>query len=293
MKKLTYILILSFISFKTFALDPRQFPIPGQVYIPGKDIGFNKYLAKSLKGTRKIVLTIDDGPDINLTPKVLDALKAYDVKATFFILTEKINDRTLPILRRMIAEGHNVASHHHDHLNNNTKTVEVYKAGLRQSILATANLMEEENSPNREIYYRFPYGAYGSKDLGYHHMNIMKEVSKELFGDNCINFVFWDIDTADWLSAMTPSDIAQNVVSNVFGGTAFTFEYKDNKYFKISYKINKPLGGGVVLIHDIHARSVAAIPIMLESFKQRGVEVVPLQEVQEYAYNGLECRLKI
>lgn len=290
MKKL---ILIIFLSFNTFALEHRQFPNPGQIYIPGKDIGFNKYLAKSMRGSRKISLTIDDGPDINLTPKVLDALKAYDVKATFFILTEKINDRTLPILRRMVDEGHTIASHHHDHLNNNTKTVEVFKDGLKQSILATVKLMEEANSPHREIYYRFPYGAYGSKALGYHHMNVMKDVSKELFGDNCINFVFWDIDTADWLAAMTPSDIAQNVVSNVFGGTAFTFEYKDKKYLKTSYKITKPLGGGVVLIHDIHARSVAAIPIMLEAFKQRGVEVVPLQEIDEYAYNGLECRLKI
>lgn len=293
MKKITYILILSFISFNTYSLEPRQFPVPGQVYIPGKDVGFNKYLAKSLIGSRKVALTFDDGPSVTRTPIVLDTLKQYNVKATFFILTERINEQTLPILRRMIAEGHNVASHHHDHLSNDTKTEAVYREELKKTILATASIMEEENSPTRELYYRFPYGAYGSKKLGYHHMNVMKEVSKELFGDNCINFVFWDIDTADWIAAMTPEEISQNVVAHVFGGTAYSFIYKDSKYIKTSYKITKPIGGGVVLLHDIHARSVAALPIMLERFKDKGVEVIPLQEVKEYAYNGLECRLKI
>lgn len=239
-----------------------------------------------------MALTFDDGPDVTLTPKLLDTLKAYNVKATFFILTERVNDQTLPIIKRMIAEGHTVASHHHDHISSDNKTEAVYRAGLKKSILTTAGIMEEENSLNREIYYRFPYGAYGSKKLAYHHMNVMKEVSNELFGDNCINFVFWDVDTADWLETITSAEITQGVMSNIFGGTAYSFEFKNKKYVKTKYTIKNPIGGGVVLMHDVHAHSVAAVPMILQKFKEKGVEVVPLQEVEEYAYNGKECRLK-
>lgn len=289
----TLITLLALLTSNTYAQDERQFPEPGQIYIPGKDIGFSKYLTKSLRGTKKIALTFDDGPDVNLTPKLLDTLKAYDVKATFFILTQRMNAETLPIIKRMIAEGHNVASHHHDHISSDSKTEAVYRDGLTKSILATAGIIEEENSEHKEIYYRFPYGAYGSKKLAYHHMNVMKDVSKTLFGDNCINFVFWDIDTADWLESITPAEIAQGLMSHIFGGTAYDFEFKNGKYIKTKYTISKPIGGGVSLMHDVHARSVAAVPLILEKFKERGVEVVPLQDVEEYAFNGKECRLKI
>nr|BDT27836.1 polysaccharide deacetylase family protein [Bacteriovorax sp. HI3] len=293
MKKiLPLLLLLSFNSYSQVSLDEKQFPNPDQIYVPGKDIGFSKYLTKSLRGTKKVVLTFDDGPDATTTPRLLDTLKKYDVKATFFILTGNINEKTLPVVKRMIAEGHNVASHHHNHISSDTKTEAVYRAELKKSILTTATLIEEENALNREIYYRFPYGAYGSKTRAYHHMNVMKDVSKELFNDNCINFAFWDIDTVDWLADMTPDDIAQNVMANIFGGTGYDFKKNSNgTYYKVKINISKPLGGGVVLMHDVHARSVDSVPKLLEKFKQTGVEVLPIQEVEEFSYKGKECRL--
>ncbi|MBC7428453.1 MAG: polysaccharide deacetylase family protein [Bacteriovorax sp.] len=286
------LILLTLLSLSAHASDEKQFPNPGQVYIPGKDAGFNQYLTRSLKGTKKIALTFDDGPDVNLTPKLLDTLKKFGVHATFFVLTERFNDQTLPIVKRMLAEGHNLGSHHLNHISNDTKTEVVYRSELKQSIISTAGLMESENAREREIYYRFPYGAYGSAKLGYHHMNVMKEVSQQLFGDNCINFVFWDVDTVDWLEAMTPDDITQNVMANIFGGTGYDFKKNSNgTYSKITLQINHPIGGGVVLMHDVHARSVDAVPKILQKFKDQGVEVVSLQDIEEYAYKGKECRL--
>ena len=292
MKTLILVTLLSLSAVASVSED-RQFPNPGQIYKPGVDINFGQYLAKSLRGTRKMVLTFDDGPDAIKTPKLLDILKAHNVKATFFLLTGNINEETLPVVKRMIAEGHNVSSHHHNHISSDNKTEEVYRRELKDSILKTASILEEENSLHREIYYRFPYGAYGSKKQAYHHMNVMKEVSNDLFGDNCINFAFWDVDTADWLETITPAEIAQGVISNVFGGTAFKFEFKNGKYIKVKYNISKPIGGGVVLMHDVHERTINAVPLLLKQFKEKGIEVVSLQDVEEYAYNGKECRLKI
>ena len=240
-----------------------------------------------------MVLTFDDGPDVVNTPRLLNTLKQFNVKATFFILTERLNDQTLPIVRRMIAEGHNLGSHHHDHVSSDTKTEAVYRAGLAKSILATASLMEEMDSLNREIYYRFPYGAYGSGSRTYHHLNVMKEVSEELFGDNCINFAFWDIDSLDWLKPMDQEDVISNVVANIEGGTAYNMVKGrwSGKPKKEKYTISHPIGGGVVLMHDIHARSVDTVETMLKVFKQKAIEVVPLNEVSEYSYKGKECRL--
>ncbi len=291
--KLVILLALMFSTINTFAED-KQFPEDGKVYVPGVDSGFDQYSAKSTYHTKTVALTFDDGPDSVQTPRLLDILKKYNVKATFFILTEKINSKTLPLVKRIVMEGHTIASHHQDHENNNLKSKSLYKEELKKSIKTIAQILEETNAPHREIYYRFPYGAYGGKSASFHHFNIMKEVSDELFGENCINFSFWDIDSLDWLAPMSQSDVISNVMANITGGKAFSMKkgWLTGKLTKSSYTLNHPNGGGVILMHDIHARSVDTVGPMLERFKAEGVQVRPLYEIEEYSYHGKECRLK-
>lgn len=285
--------LMSTVSFAQVTLGDKQFPEDGKVYRPGQDTGFDQYKTRSLFGTRKVVLTFDDGPDAVQTPRLLEILKKYNVKATFFMLSEKFNEKTLPLIKRVASEGHIIASHHHDHENNNSKTEVDYKEGLKKSITNVARVLEEIDAPNREIYYRFPYGAYGAGSLSYHHMNVMKEVSQELFGDNCINFSFWDIDSLDWLKPMDQKDVLSNILANIEGGTAYNMVKGrwSGKPKKEAYTIRTPMGGGVVLMHDIHSRSVDTVEVLLRMFRDKGIEVVPLNEVSEYSYKGRECRL--
>ena len=254
--KLNFYLILivsSLVSTNVFSqmINDKQFPEDGRIYKPGQDTGFDQYKTRSLFGTKKVVLTFDDGPDLVQTPRLLDILKKYNVKATFFMLSERFNEKTLPLIKRVASEGHIVASHHHDHENNNGKNESLYREGLTKSILNVAKVLEEINAPNKEIYYRFPYGAYGGGSLSYHHMNVMKEVSETLFGDNCINFSFWDIDSLDWLKPMDQSDVISNILANIEGGTAYNMVKGrfSGKPKKQKYTISKPMGGGVVLMN--------------------------------------------
>lgn len=286
-------MMMSSLTFAQVNVGDKQFPEEGKTYRPGQDGGFDQYKTKSLFGTKRIVLTFDDGPDPVQTPRLLEILKKYNVKATFFMLTEKFNDKNMPLIKRVAMEGHTIASHHHDHDNNNVKSESSYRAGLKDSIQKIAKVMEEVNAPNREIYYRFPYGAYGGGSLSYHHFNTMKDVSQELFGDNCINFAFWDIDSLDWLKPMDQKDVIANIVSNVEGGTAYNMVKGrfSGKSKKDKYTISRPMGGGVVLMHDIHARSVDTVEPLLNTLRQKGIEVVNLSDVEEYSYKGKECRL--
>jgi len=271
----------------------KQFPEDDKDYRPGIETGFDQYKTASLKNSKKVALTFDDGPHAKLTPKFLDILKKYNVKATFFVLTENITPQTMPIVKRIIAEGHHLASHHHNHNNNNTKSEAAYKEELKNSIKMIAEIMEEENAPNRQLYYRFPYGAYGGKGLSYHHFNVMKDVSRELFGDNCINFSFWDIDSLDWLAPMSESDIASNVMAHIEGGTAYNLtKSMFGNYKKSKYTISKPFGGGVILMHDIHEKTLGVLEKTLQNFKNKGIEVVDLADIEEYQYGSKECRLK-
>ncbi len=289
-------LILLFLAFHSAMaqLNEKQFPEDAKTYESYEDTGFSQYIAKSLHGTNKIALTYDDGPHPTRTPALLDTLKKYNVKATFFILTGNITWANMPILERMINEGHTLASHDWDHTNSNSQSKELFKRNLKKSINAVEWVYEYYGLHSREMYYRFPYGDYG-RNKSYHHLNVMKEVSQEIYNDNCINFAFWDIDTADWVQDMDPISIKDNILAQIFGGTAYTHhpvrDANGNliRYTKKAYQVNSPAGGGVVLLHDIHQRTIEATELFLQEFQKRGVEVVPLSEVEEFDYKQKEC----
>ncbi len=272
----------------------KQFPVDSLLYRPRVDVGFDQYRSASLKKSNKVALTFDDGPHITRTPKLLDILKKENVKATFFVLTRKINESTLPIIQRILDEGHILASHDHDHENNNNETEDEFQGELLKSISILEGLKEKFGSNQISSYYRFPYGAYGKNKL-YHHFNVMKKVSDIIYGENCINFAFWDIDTSDWVPTITKEQIASNIMAHVVGGTAYRHVVKrtifgNTKYKMKKYKIKYPFGGGVALLHDIHERSIEATEIFIKAAKRKGIEIVPLSEVKEYSYKDKSCQ---
>lgn len=86
------------------------------------DIGSGVYLkalCRAESADRVVALTFDDGPDEDYTPRVLDLLKRYDVRATFFVVGEQARQNP-ELIHRMVAEGHTVAGHSYYHLPQST-----------------------------------------------------------------------------------------------------------------------------------------------------------------------------
>jgi len=295
MKKITTILSLLLLGSTLCYASNKQFPRDDHQYQTNVDRGFGQYYARSLFHTEKVALTYDDGPDPVTTPKILDLLKQYNVQATFFVLGEKLdNPKVQNVLKRIIQEGHFLASHDWNHLNNNGENRAKFKRDLKRSIVKIEKLYQKyaPGEYHPEMYFRFPFGAYGTS-TGYHHFNIMKEISQELYGENCINFVFWDIDTDDWLKQMTGKNVFKNIVANIYGGKGYAHKKKrwGKGFKKVSVTIRNPVGGGVILMHDVHAKNVESTKLFLEYAQKKGIEILPLSEVKEYSYAGKRCEL--
>ncbi len=64
---------------------------------------------------REVVLTFDDGPNPYATPRVLKLLARHHFVATFFVVGHSINNKTFPLLKQMVAEGHSLGSHSYNH----------------------------------------------------------------------------------------------------------------------------------------------------------------------------------
>ncbi|WP_376845938.1 polysaccharide deacetylase family protein [Camelliibacillus cellulosilyticus] len=100
----------------------------------------------------KVALTFDDGPHPEYTPKLLDLLKKYEAKATFFIVGEFAENHP-EILKRMDREGHLIGIHHYRHVSN--WLISPFRT--RRECKKTAEVIERIIG-KRPSYYRPPWG---------------------------------------------------------------------------------------------------------------------------------------
>src|SRR6185312_5905528 len=73
-------------------------------------------LPAAAAGRRELAITLDDGPDPRITPRVLDLLEERRAKATFFCIGERVQ-RHAELAREMVRRGHSVENHSQRHLN--------------------------------------------------------------------------------------------------------------------------------------------------------------------------------
>lgn len=73
-------------------------------------------LPRAAASRREVAITIDDGPDPRVTPRVLDLLEQRRAKATFFCIGERVQ-RYTELTREMVRRGHSVENHSQRHLN--------------------------------------------------------------------------------------------------------------------------------------------------------------------------------
>ena len=103
----------------------------------------------------EVFLTFDDGPSAEATERILDILQRHDIKATFFVLGS--NAIRLPdVVRRIVAEGHELALHSHTHPDFLTLTREQKEAEIAQSL----SLLHWYFPELRIRWFRPPYGKY-------------------------------------------------------------------------------------------------------------------------------------
>lgn len=104
------------------------------------------------RATDKVALTFDDGPDPDVTPRLLDLLQARRARATFFVLTEKVAQNP-GLLRRIVEEGHEVGLHFDRHDRLTQLPLGEARARLRQA----RRQLEGVVGPVR--LFRPPYGS--------------------------------------------------------------------------------------------------------------------------------------
>lgn len=167
------------------------------------DVKSNIYLRTVCKGDgqdKVVALTFDDGPDEVMTPKVLEVLGRYNIKATFFLVGEKV-DRHPELVRQMVQEGHIVANHTFSHKGvfplSSRRVVEQEILACSRSIKAVVGL-----SP---LLFRPPFG-----------------VTNPIIGkavDHCgLQAIGWSVRSLDTVAKSEREDVCRRVEAKLHPG---------------------------------------------------------------------------
>jgi peptidoglycan/xylan/chitin deacetylase (PgdA/CDA1 family) len=197
-----------------------------------------------LADPRAVALTFDDGPDETYTPRLLEILARADARATFFLVGRRV-EQAPSLVREILDEGHAVGSHSQTH-------PEPWRTALRTVLRDYDDGKRTlERVVGRDVdLFRPPYGWLTWRSaLGLRRRRLAPWT--------------WSLDPEDWHPRATAESIAEATAA---------------------------IGGGdVVLLHDgvegplapealDRAATLAAVPLILEQARARGLEPVRLSE---------------
>ncbi len=211
---------------------------------PGGPTGFGvmQYPQTLPLADKEVVLTFDDGPLPRYSNQVLDILAAQCVKATYFLVGEMA--RAYPaVVRRIHEAGHTIGTHSEDHPAHFQKLpIEKVRQEIEEGITDVAAALGDAEAV--APFFRIPGLAH------------TEAIDEELAARSLIVFSS-DTVADDWHRRIKPKDIVRRAMTRL-----------------------EARGRGILLLHDIHAATVAALPELLKRLKDAGfrvVHVVPAQ----------------
>ncbi|MBN7773846.1 polysaccharide deacetylase family protein [Clostridium aminobutyricum] len=205
---------------------------------------------------KSVYLTFDDGLS-SMTPKILDVLKAYGVKATFFII---YNDSTeaQALYKRILDEGHTLGVHSTSH---QYDAIYQSPAAFLDDFAQTAIMLEQTTGVKPDIF-RFPGGSINPYNRSVY-MPIIAEMTRRGY-----TYYDWNVSADDATKNATQETIYSKVVNGV---------EKRSK--------------SIVLLHDSSEKvdTVAALPSIIKELQSKGYTFYALnKDIRPIAFNYVE-----
>ena len=170
-----------------------------------------------------IYLTFDDGPHPVATPFVLDALKEYDAKATFFCIGKNVS--AFPeIYKRILNEGHATGNHTHNHLNG-------WKTPDREYL---KNIDEARQYIDSDLF-RPPYGRISKFQIR------LLTAAENAEQKTVFKIIMWNVLSGDFDHNVTKEKCAQNVLRNAQAGSIVVFHDSEKAFSRLEYALPETL----------------------------------------------------
>lgn len=200
----------------------------------GPGFGFEHFRQHDFLRNKEVLLTFDDGPWPDNTPRVLEALANHCTKALFFPIGKHASYYP-EILRKVAEAGHSIGSHTWSHVDLSKKgmSVEDAKAEIEKGVSAVKAAVGGPTAP----FFRFPALRHPPELVTY-------------MGERNIGIWSTDMDSFDF-TMRTPERVIKAIMT----------------------KLEKH-GKGIVLMHDFQKHTAEAVPELLKQLKAAGYKIV-------------------
>jgi len=154
---------------------------------------------------KEIWLTFDDGPDPEITPWILSVLKEEEIKATFFLVGQQIEEFP-ELVGAIINDGHLIANHSYSHWNGWLTSKEKYLKDIETC---------QELMPNNKLF-RPPYGKITKAQIA-----LLKDKYK---------IILWDVLSWDFQQNTSPKRVQENILKNTKSGSIIVMHNNQKSY---------------------------------------------------------------
>ncbi|WP_353184466.1 polysaccharide deacetylase family protein [Parapedobacter lycopersici] len=167
------------------------------------------------RSEKRLYLTFDDGPIPDVTPQILNTLKNYQIKATFFCVGENIKKHP-DLFHRLLENGHRIGNHTYHHLNGWHTPTDTYLADINQcEQLIHTNL------------FRPPYGR-GTR-AQYARLRHQYEI------------IMWDVLSGDFDQQLSPDRCLANVIRHARNGSIIVFHDNVKAIPRVTYTLPRAI----------------------------------------------------
>lgn len=203
---------------------------------------------------KTLYLTFDDGPVPDITTWVLDELKKFHARATFFCVGDNIRKHP-EIFERLVKEDHNIGNHTFNHLNGWKNKTDVYVDNVlkaEQTIIEAKKTYNEKSrtAENREKELLPPYYEIQTLCPGAETSN--QKLFRPPFGKITnsqasvlvkLNYkvVMWDVISGDFENRISKEKCLKNVLNNASEGSTIVFHDSKKAFINLEYSLPKVL----------------------------------------------------
>jgi peptidoglycan/xylan/chitin deacetylase (PgdA/CDA1 family) len=192
---------------------------------------WKKYVWRFFTDKKEIYLTFDDGPTPTITNWILDTLKEYNAKATFFCVGKNVVHHP-KIMHRIISEGHALGNHTHDHKNGyktaSNEYIENVLIAEKAIEKSTLNAKYSTQKTVPLLLFRPPYGKIKRKQA-----NSLRSLGYQI--------IMWSVLSADFDTGITKEKCLQNVLKNAKAGSIIVFHDSIKASEKLQFTLPKTL----------------------------------------------------
>ena len=208
------------------------------------------------RSDKKLVLTYDDGPDPIYTPRILDTLDFYHIKATFFLIGIQA-ENNIPIVKRIFNDGHEIGNHTFTHPN----MAEVSKKRALLEIDAT-RLLIECLIGRSTVMFRAPYNADSDPEKAEEMVPVALSRTR-----NYIT-IGESIDPEDWEQGEIPGFNADTIFNRVVS--------------IYNYHLSNGDSANIILLHDAGGPrwgTVEATGKIIRYFRDKGYDFITVADL--------------